>query len=358
MRRITACLIALVLGASLFGTVPALATFGAVVQLAGAGAYSPFRGPATVTFAFDAGDLARVFTVRLRRPGHGSIKEQDFLIDPATLTSPAPVSFAWKELSVASPTDFIVDVRRQGHGPIITSTRFTLLPKLVTGASARPSPFYPVIQDGYKDVTRIGFSLAADTQGTAIHILEADEYGRCCGAEIRTADLGSLPAGVHDWVWDGTNGDAAPAAEGLHFAKVRATDTDGVSATSRAVPVEITTGMIRLAATKEKRGSAFAGVADERPTALGGDCLVSRDTGVGTAFVLCANAAISIFWKWKLDPGERIESAAFAIDGGSYGCHARRHHTRSRTYLRISAPPTSTCTISTAKLRYTYPVQA
>jgi len=126
--------------------------------------------------------------------------------------------------------------------------------------------------------------------------------------------------------------------------------------TSRAVPVEIATGVIRRKATKEKKGSAFAGVADERATAIGGDCIVSRDTGVGTAHVLCANAAISIFWTWKLDPGERIESVGFTIDGEYYGCHAKKDHTTSRSILRVTAPPTSTCTISSARITYSYPV--
>ena len=358
MRKITPCLLVFVLGASLSVAVPALATFGVVVEVPATPVYSPFRGPVTVVFTFDEGDPARVFTVRLRRPGHGTIKEQDFLVDPGSGSSPASVSFAWRELSVSSPTDYVVDVRRQGDGPVITSESFTLLPKLVFAPSASPSPFYPLIEDGFKDSTEIGFSLAADTAGTIIHVLEADVYGRCCGAEIRTADLGPLPEGEHGWVWDGTNGDAAAAAEGRYFAKVQATDTDAVSMTSKAVPVEIATGMIRRMATKEKVGSAFAGVADEQPTAIGGDCLVSRDADLGTAHVLCANAAISIFWKWQLAPGERIESVGFEIDGGYYGCHARRDHTSSRSILRVSAPPTSTCTISTARITYSYPFHA
>ena len=348
----------LTVGASLFVAVPAMATFGAVVQLPADPIYSPFRGPVTVLFTFDEGDPARVFTLRLRRPGHGTIKEKDVLIDPGSGSSPMSVSFSFKELSVSSPTDYLIDVRRQGDGPVMTRERFTLLPKLVFAPSASPSPFYPIVQDGFRDTTRIGFSLSADTAETIVHIREADTYGRCCGADIRTADLGPLPRGDHTWSWNGMNGDAAAAAEGRYFVKVQVTDTNAVSMTSRAVPVELATGMIRRKATKEKKGSAFAGMTDERATALGGDCIVSRDAGVGTANVLCANAAISIFWTWKLDAGERIESVGFKIDGGYYGCHAKKGHTTSRSILRVSAPPTSTCTISTARITYSYRVHA
>jgi hypothetical protein len=351
------CLLVALIG-SVVVEVPARAAYGVVVIAPSGPVYSPFRGPVTVSFTFDDGDPARVFTVRLRRPGAGTIKEQDFLIDPEVGSSPTSVSFAWRELSVASSTEYAVDVRRQGDGAVITSDRFTILPKLVSGVIATPSPFYPLIEDGFKDTARIDFSLAVHTKDTVVRIFESDAYGSCCGAEIRTADLGPLPAGEGGWTWDGNLTGGGPSAEGVYFAKIEATDSDDVSLTSRAARVELATGLIRRTATRDKPGSGYAAVTDERRTAIGGDCSVSRDADVGTAFVLCANAAISVLWRWKLEAAERIESVAFKVDGGYYGCHATKDHTGTRSVLRVTAPPTSTCTISSATIRYSYPFEA
>lgn len=358
MRKTASCLVVILLGAGVLTAPPALAAYGVLVQVPASSFYSPYGGPATVTFTFDPAESAAIFTVRIREPGHGSIKEKDFLVDPATQTSPHAVSFSWKELSVTAPTDYVVDVRRQDGGGVITNETFTLLPRLVSDLSAKPSPFYPLVQDGYKDRTRIGFSLAADTVDTVVHVYAADAYGRCCGTEIRTEDLGPLAAGSRRWTWDGTKDDASFAPKGSYFARFEATDTNAVSMISRAQKVEVTKGLIRLTATKEKRGSAYAREADEQETAIGGDCMVSRNTTSHEASILCANADISVFWKWGLQSRERIESASFVIDGGYYGCHRKVDHTATESVLRVHSPPTSTCSVITAKITYSYPVRA
>lgn len=356
-KTATSFLLVILFGAGVIGAAPALASFGVIVEVPGGTAYSPYGGPATVTFTFGAADGAAVFTVRIRQPGRGTIREKDYLVDPATQTSPHAVAFSWGELSVAAPTDYVVDVRRQDGGPAISSATFTLLPKLVSGLSATPSPFYPLIQDGYKDHTKIGFSLSADAVDTVVHVFDDDAFGRCCGAEIRTDDLGSLASGAHGWNWDGTEGDASSAPKGTYFARVEATDIDAVSMISKPQKVEITTGMIRKTATKQKNGSAYSRVADEQPTARGGECHVIR-TDTHEAHITCANADISVYWAWALKPGERIESASFAIDGGFYGCHKTLSHTKTRSSIRVHSPPTSTCRVISAKIKYSYPVQA
>ena len=127
---------------------------------------------------------------------------------------------------------------------------------------------------------------------------------------------------------------------------------------SKAQNVEVTRGTIRLTAIKEKVGSAYARVADEHGTRRGGDCIVGRNAASHEVKVLCANAAISVEWDWALDPGERIESVSFTIDGGYYGCHRSVDHTKSRSILLVHAPPTSTCDVTAAKIKYSYPVAA
>jgi hypothetical protein len=348
----------ILLGAGVLAATPAFAAFGTIVQLPASAVYSPYGGPATVTFTFGPADGAEIFTVRIRQPGHGAVKERNYLVNPATQTSPHPVSFSWEDLSVAAPTDYVVDVRRQDGGAVITSETFTMLPKLVSELSATPSPFYPLVQDGYKDHTTIGFSLAADSVDTVVHVFADDAYGRCCGAEIRTESLGSLAAGAHGWNWDATTGGASAAPKGTYFARVGATDMNAVSMVSKAQKVVITKGLIRKTATKQKRGSAYARVADERETERGGDCLVSRNVTTHEADIVCANAEFSVYWRWGLQPGERIESVSFVIDGGYYGCHKSLGHTTTQSFLHVHAPPTTSCDVVSAKIKYSYPVQA
>jgi hypothetical protein len=357
MRRPAWLLAVAVLGASLWVSVPAFASFGAVVDLGGTTFYSSFRGPATVTFTFGSSDPATIFRVRIREPGHAAIAKQDVLVDPSTQPSPHTVSFSWPKLSVSSPTDYVVDLRRQDDGSVITTAPFTLLPPLVTDLSARPSPFYPLVQDGYKDTTRIAFSLSADNAATVLHVYAGDTYGRCCGTEIRTATLGPLAAGAHRWTWDGRRDNATFPPKGTYFVRVTATDTNAVSATSKPLAVDLTSGLIRLSAKKRKAGSGYAGTADEQDLP-GGNCYVTRNKTARSVEILCTNAAISVYWTWGLKPGERIESARFAIDAGYYGCHKEVSHTKRRSILRVSSPPTSSCTVTRATITYSYPYRA
>ncbi|MGH2629925.1 MAG: FlgD immunoglobulin-like domain containing protein [Actinomycetota bacterium] len=338
---------------------PASASFAAVVELPDTALYSPYGGPATVTFTFDEVDGAAVFTVRLRRLGTGTIeKKKDYLVDPSTQGSPHAVSFSWGKVSVTAPRSYVVDVRRQDGGPVITSAPFTLLPRLVSDLSAKPSPFYPLVDDGYKDTTKIRFSLAADTTDTTIAVFDADTYGRCCGTQVLAEDLGPLAEGARSWTWDGTRDDASSAPKGTYFVRVEATDADDVSVVSKAQKVRVTKGKIRLTATKQKDGSAYARVGDERATAIGGDCSVSRDLPTREARVLCANADVSVFWRWALKPGERIESVSFVVHGGIYGCRRSKGRSGSQSFLRVRTPPTSQCSVVTAEIKYSYPVKA
>ena len=69
MRKLAFCLVVVLLGAGVLTAAPAFAAYGAIVQLPASAFYSPYGGPATVTFTFDPGDASAIFTVRIRRPG-------------------------------------------------------------------------------------------------------------------------------------------------------------------------------------------------------------------------------------------------------------------------------------------------
>ena len=356
--RTSASFLALLLLAGIVAAAPASAAYGAIVELPSGAAYSPFAGPATVTFTFSPTDPSDVFRVRIRQAGHqAAIKEKDYLVDPATQTLPHVVSFAWKALAATKATTYVVDVRRQSGGPIITSASFTLLPALVSKLSASPSPFYPVVVDGFKDHATIGYSQAADTADTVVHLFPANAYGRCCAAEIRTDDLGPLAAGTHRWIWDGTNGAGFVAPKGTYFVRISATDLSAVSMTSPAQEVDLGHGIVRRTATKQKLGSAYAG-ASQQTTTVGSGCRADRLVASHETYVLCVNAAISIYWTFGLHAKDRIVSVHFAVRCGYYSCRFTRGHTTTRAILSMRSPPTAECVVRAVKITYSYPYRA
>ncbi|HTG46859.1 MAG TPA: FlgD immunoglobulin-like domain containing protein [Actinomycetota bacterium] len=357
MRRTASCLV-LALLAGFAAAVPASAAISAVVDVPAAAAYSPYVGPATVTFTFGS-DASDVFRVRIRQPGHPTpIKEKDVLVDPATQTSPHAIAFSWPAISVTKPTNYVVDVRRQSGGPVITSTTVTVLPPLVSAVSVAPSPFYPFVQDGYRDRTTVSFALASDTTDTTLHLYAGNAYGRCCGTEIRTEDLGTLAAGTYHWIWDGTEGDTSAAPKGAYFVRVAATDTGAVSMVAPAKEVDVARGLIRRTATKQKAGSAYI-AAKGQPTASGGYCQVMRTGTTHQAYVLCSNAQVSVTYGWGLGRNERLEKVSFVTaNDGYYRCYRKFGHTPTRSFVLVHAPPTSGCYIVSAKVTYSYPYHA
>jgi hypothetical protein len=70
-----------------------------------------------------------------------------------------------------------------------------------------PNPFNPT--------TRIHFQLA---KPLAASIAIYDVAGRL----VRRADLGTLPAGRHDWTWNGTSDAGSPMASGIYFVRFQA----------------------------------------------------------------------------------------------------------------------------------------
>jgi hypothetical protein len=357
--RTSASFLALLLLAGIVAATPASATYGAIVQLPAGAAYSPFAGPATVTFTFSPTDPSDVFRIRIRQSGQqAATKYKDYLVDPTTQTSPLNVSFAWKALTATKATTYVVDVRRQSGGPVITSESFTLLPALVSKLSASPSPFYPLVVDGFRDHSTLGFSLAADTADTVVHVSSANAYGRCCATEVRAEDLGPLATGAHAWIWDGKDGVGGAAPKGTYFVRISATDLSAVSMTSPGQEVDLGKGIIRRIATKQKLGNAFAGVPVQRATASGGSCVAERVVATHQASVLCVNAEIWIYWTWGLKAKDRIVSVHFAVRRGYYGCPWKRGHTATRSFLYVHAPPTIDCTIGAAKITYSYPYRA
>ena len=239
----------------------------------------------------------------------------------------------------------------------LNSSVLKVLPTLVSKVGAAPDTFYPYVNDGYRDKTSIAYSLAADTGDTTLHIYKADTYGRCCGPEVRTQDFGPLAKGAHSWNWDGTKDDGTTmVGKGTYFVRVGATDTGSVSATSKAFKIKVTSGMIRRTATKQKNGSAYGRVGSAHATASGGNCSVWRSPP--TAGVLCANAEVSVYYRWGLKSNERVKSVSFKVDHGYYACTHKVGHTTTESFIKVHSPPRASCTVIKATITYSYPYHA
>ena len=105
--------------------------------------YSPFSGPATVTFTFDADTNDATFELRLRRVGGAVIRTREVFIDPDTMASPHLVSFSWPALSVGSAKTYQVAVYRGGNLQGSPES-FQVLPALVSITGATPDPVPPL----------------------------------------------------------------------------------------------------------------------------------------------------------------------------------------------------------------------
>ena len=137
---------------------PALATYRASIQFHppqnATTFFSPFSGPAEITFNFDDNptggiDPPTTFNVRLRYENGATIHSQNFTITPQAGSSPDTVQFNWPALNVTSNTNYEVAVYRT-NGTQLRERRFTLRPRLLRITSINPDPFFPTINDGYQ----------------------------------------------------------------------------------------------------------------------------------------------------------------------------------------------------------------
>jgi hypothetical protein len=351
--------IAMALGAGLLTASPAAASYAvASVTFPGGNSefYSPFSGPATVTFTFVGTDPDATFELRLRPAGGTAIRRKTVFIDPDTNTSPRSVNFSWPALSVTSPKTFQIAVYRNGklQG---TPESFFLRPSLVRITSVTPNPFFPWIDDLYKDTTNVAFDLAADTSDTQARVFKPNSAGKCCGVLVRNDDLGSLPAGGHSWPWDGRNDNGDNLAKGNYFVRVWADDGSVAPVQSKATKVAIAR-TYRATKTKSKTASAYHHVGPVTPLVLGGGCIVFRSNG--NLQVLCQGARVSVYWGWGLSSVERIEHASFVLDtlDGCPRSIRRTGHTKHLSSFTMNEDlvgASGDCHLVTAKITYSYP---
>ncbi len=244
---------AMALALGLLTATPAVATYAvASITFPGSEFYSPFSGPATVTFTFDGSENDATFSVRIRPTGGTAVHAESVFVDADDPDGFQIKTFNWPALSTNNPRTYVVAVYRNDIQ--LASESFLLRPRLVTIASTTPNPFFPWIDDGYKDTTNVGFDLAADADAEA-RVYRATSAGKCCGALVRDEVLGNRPAGVHSWVWDGRSNNGDNLAKGNYFVRIGANDGMVSPVLSKAVKVTIAR-TYRALDTKSKQANA------------------------------------------------------------------------------------------------------
>ena len=346
---------AMALAVGLLTAAPAVATYTAGISFPGGNTefYSPFAGPASIQFDFDAADPSRVFRVRVLAVGGPVFETRYFSINPTTQTSPQIREVSWDGLVTNSEKPFEVLVNEDGQ-PVTAQASFILRARLVSIASATPNPFFPWIDDGYKDTTNVGFNLLADADAQA-RAFRPNSAGKCCGARVRNVDLGRLSAGNHGWVWDGRNDIGQNLGKGHYFVRIWADDgiVDPILSKARKVTIART---YRATRTKSKTARTYHHIGPVTPLVIGGGCIVFRNDGLQ---ILCQGARVSVYWRWGLSAAERIERASFVLST-SDGCprsirrigHSK--HESSFTMNENLVGASGDCHLASAKITYSY----
>ena len=316
--------------------------------------YSPFSGPATITFMFDGSENDATFNLRVRPQGGSVVHTENVLVDADDPNGFQVKTFNWPALSVNAPRTYVVAVYR--NNVLVSSENFQLRPRLAIITGATPNPFLPWIDDGYKDETRIRFTLAAAATAEA-RVFKANSSGKCCGSLIRNADLGSLSAGANQWDWDG-QGEGTFAGNrpaGNYFVKIWADDATLPPAISKPKKVSIVRNY-RATAIRTKPGTAYHHTT-ESALVRGGDCFVHAQGGY--LQVDCHGGKMSVFYRFGLGSAQRIESASFVIDNANNECGPNRRavgHSRHESFLTVTDAVSgiTSCRIVTAKITYSY----
>jgi hypothetical protein len=348
---------AMALGLGLLTASPATAAVPAVESITFPGGnsqfYSPFSGPATVSFAFAPADSDATFEIRLRPEGGTAIHERTVFIDPDTMSSPRDVSFTWPSLSVGSARTYQVAVFR--NNVLQEQESFLLRPPLASITGATPNPFLPLIDDGHKDTTRVTFRLVSPADAEA-RVYRPNGNGNCCGTLVRDEMLLDRPAGSNSWSWDGRNNSNDEAGVGTYFVRIWADDGTLPPTISKAFKVSIVR-TYRATATKSKAGTSYHHTT-ESALVRGGDCFVHAQGGY--LQVDCHGAKMSVFYRWGLGSAQRIERASFVIDNANSECGSARRksgHTKHESFLTVTDAVSgiTSCRIVTARITYSFP---
>ena len=346
------------LAVSLLTAAPATANHTVTIEFGGTSEfYSPYGGPATITFTIDPTDSDATFSLRLRPDGETAIHTETAFVNAQDADGTKVVPFDWPALSVNSPRTYEVAVYRSGN--LVEVQSFHLRPRLVTITGASPNPFLPLIDDGYKDMQNVNFKLSANANAEA-RVYRPRTDGKCCGALVLDDNTGisNLSAGTHPWTWDG-QGEGAYAgdlAKGNYFVKIAATDLDAVTKTSKPFKVTIARTYRQLA-TLQKNGILMHHTGPVTVYRRGGNCFVTKDETDKDLWITCLSASFTVYWRWNLPTGGRIESVSFVyVHVSSEICNGKKGHTTTDSSLKVGGVGQFRCRVDKAKITYSRPV--
>ena len=343
---------------------PALATYSASIRFPNGAStfFSPFSGPAEVTFNFDDAlpglDPATTFNVRLRYENGATIHSQNFTITPQVGSSPDSVQFSWPALNVTQNTRYEVAVYRGSTQ--LRERLFTLRPRLVTITSITPDPFFPTINDDFKDTTDITYDLLASSNPVVVRIYAANTGGGCCGTLVReVTQFVNRVAGTYHFIWNGKNNSSVVQPEGDYWVQITATAYTGIPGTS--VPAHVSLDRFyRVNGAATKNGIAYHHKGPTTVLRSGGTCALDRLTASSDLRIRCKNARVRVFWRWTLPAGPTITQAEITnvafdlIPVPGYTCGASKGSIGTNSFLQVGALGQRRCRVDKARITYTY----
>lgn len=363
-KRSVAAVAVLTIGIGLLTATPALASYTLSNIRFPNGAttfFSPFSGPADITFNFngsdDAGadDPTATFILRLRYENGATIYSDDVTITQGSV-SPKTVQFSWPALNVTSTTKYQVAVyRSNGSTQLGTARTFTLKPRLVKITSITPDPFFPTINDGYKDTTNVTYELLANSNPIVVRIFAADTGGGCCGSVVReVTQFVNRVAGTYHYIWNGKDDGGVVLPEGDYWVQITATAYTGIDGAS--VPVHVSLDRYyRVTQTATKNGIAYHHKGPTTVLRSGGTCALAKDTATADLRIRCKNARVRVFWRWNLPAGGEITQVAFdLIPVPGYTCGASKGFIGTDSFLQVGALGQRRCRVDKARITYTY----
>lgn len=316
--------------------------------------YSPFSGPASIKFTFNGSENNATFNVRLRPAGGTAIYTKDVFVNADDPAGFQIKDVSWPALSVNSADTYVVAVYR--NNTQVANESFLLRPRLVTITGASPNPFLPWIDDDIKDETHISYKLVAASDPTIIKVYAADGQGKCCGSKVFEQDDGAHAEGTNQYTWNGRTAEVGGSLlpKGDYFVRITAEDAANVVKTSKPFKVTIAR-TYRALTTLEKSATAYHHVGPVSVYLRGGNCfLTNAQTDL---WITCLHAKITIYWRWSLPNGGRIEKVRWTFLPLSVPCKFTKGHTTTDSWMRAGATSGQVrCRVDKARITYSRPV--
>lgn len=253
-------------GAAVFNAAPASAATGDPVIVSPSGTVpNKWAGPVTVDFA--SADYGS-YDVELSCNDYAYDEVTSFDYQPGSSTT-----WTWNPPAINGPARCSLDVSSYDtYGSATENFTVSPPPVSVSNVSVSPTPFYPLVRDGYRDSTSMHFHLNTGAN------LSATVVSRATGKVVRSLDVGWRRAGNRSWSWNGRHADGTPVKVSKYILKMKATNS--VSAATARGTAQVATAVVTKRRTLRKWGN-------QGTAAAANSCYVTRDSYYGTTDLDC-----------------------------------------------------------------------